>query len=266
MKLGKMLLAIKTILISILILYICFFIFAFLFSNRLMFPRPIPSYKDTNATLKLKTRDGQLITAIYLPNQTAHYVVLVSHGNGEDLGHITPFLKKFHSKGFAIFAYDYHGYGTSEGIPTEKNVYEDINTAYDYLIQTLHYKPTQIIIYGRSIGTGPSIELATHKPIAGLILESPFVSIFQVVTHFTLLPFDKFKNLNKIKKIHCPLLIIHGSQDLTVPFWHGKKLFNAANQPKTFLVMPGYGHNDAGWRTYSNYWTTIKTFIENIKN
>lgn len=255
---------IKTIIIVIIIGYLGFLIFTFLFSNRIMFPSPRASYADTPTTIKLKTEDGQVITATYLPNKQARYVILVSHGNAEDLGHIMPFLQAFNRKGFAIFAYDYHGYGASTGIPTEKAVYQDVDAAYNYLTNNLHYVPKQIIVYGRSIGSGPATDIALRQPVAGLILESPFTTAFRVVTQIPILPFDKFNNLKKIKQLHCPVLIIHGTHDFIVPFWHGKKIYKEAKQPKTFLIIPGYGHNDAPWYSYPDYWPTIHKFVNEL--
>ena len=240
-------------------------LFAYFFSNVLIFPKPKSSYQDMGNIIKIPTQDGAMISAVYLPNNNATYTVLVNHGNAEDLGHIMPFLKKFHAQGFAIFAYDYHGYGTSTGRPSEKNTYIDINAAYDYLTMQLHVSPTHIIVYGRSLGAAPAIDLATLKPVAGLIIESPFITAFRTVTQIPLLPFDKFDNLVKIKNIKCPLLVIHGKNDRVIPFWHGERLYREANAPKDFFWVRNAGHNDVASIGGSAYWYAIDTFVQRIQ-
>ena len=124
--------------------------------------------------------------------------------------------------------------------------------------------PSRIIIYGRSVGGGPSVDLARRKPVAGLVLESTFVSAFRVVTHISLYPFDKFPNLNKIKQVNCPLLIIHGTDDEVIPFWHGQELFAVAEQPKRFLQVEGARHNDVLWVAGEQYAEVLHEFVSLI--
>ena len=244
--------------------YFGFAFFAYFFSDILIFPIPKLSYRDTQDIIKIPTKDGAVISAVYLSNNHATYVVLVNHGNAEDLGRIMPFLKKFHDQGFAIFAYDYHGYGTSTGRPSEKNTYADVNAAYDYLVMQLHVPPNHIIVYGRSLGAAPAVDLAAQKPIAGLIIESPFVSAFRTVTQIPLLPFDKFDNLSKIKNVKCPVLIIHGKNDRVISFWHGERLYREANSLKDFFWVSNAGHNDVAMVAGNAYWKAIAMFVQRM--
>ncbi|XWK88862.1 MAG: alpha/beta hydrolase [Phormidium sp.] len=229
---------------SIIFIYACVGLYAYFFSDRMIFlPQP-STYQDNNQILKLTTKDGVKISAVYLPNPQAKFTILYSHGNAEDLGEISPILAELRNLGFAVFAYDYRGYGTSQGNPSEKNAYKDIDAAYDYLTQKLGVSPNKIILYGRSVGGGPSVDLASRQPVGGLILENTFVSTFRVVTQITLFPFDKFNNIEKIKKVRSPVLVMYGKADTVIPFWHGEKLFAAANEPKRVLVVETAGHND----------------------
>lgn len=98
--------------------------------------------------------------------------------------------------------------------------------------------------YGFSLGGGAATDLASKNQIGGLILESTFVSAFRVVTHYKILPVDKFESLKKIKNIQCPVLIMHGDNDMVINDWHGKKLYDQANQPKISLWVHGAGHGD----------------------
>lgn len=229
-----------------------------------IFPVLKSSYRDSAEIIKLYTGDGKKISAIFLKNPNAKYTVLFSHGNFEDIGSLQPYLQEYYNHGFSIFAYDYHGYGTSEGKASETNTYLDIEAAYQYLCITRHITAESIILHGRSVGTGPTLELARQNLSAGIILESPFLTAFRVVTRIPLFPIDKFQNDLKIKKVKTPLLIIHGKQDEVVPFWHGKKLFEMANQPKTFYEIDKAGHNDIIYVAGENYWQAIINFANSL--
>ncbi|MBE9229652.1 alpha/beta hydrolase [Phormidium sp. LEGE 05292] len=249
---------------SIFFIYACVGLYAYFFSDRMIFlPQP-STYQDNNRILKLTTKDGVKISAVYLPNPQAKFTILYSHGNAEDLGDNFLILEELRNLGFSVFAYDYRGYGTSQGKPTEKAAYKDIDAAYDYLTQNLGVSPEKIILYGRSVGGGPSVDLGSRKPVGGLILENTFVSTFRVVTQITLFPFDKFNNIAKIKKVHSPVLVMYGKADKVIPFWHGEKLFAAANEPKRVLVIEAAGHNDFRDTASTEYDRALREFTQLI--
>ena len=225
-------------------LYIGLALFAYFLSDSMIFlPHP-SSYQDSAEILKITTADGKKISAVYLPNPSAKFTLLVSHGNAEDLGDDRYWLDSLRHAGFSIFAYDYEGYGTSEGKPGEKACYEDVAAAYEFLAVDLKTPPDRIIIFGRSVGSGPAAYIAAKRPSAGVILQSPFVSAFRVLTRIPLLPFDKFPNYKYIRHIHSPVLIMHSHADSVIPFWHGQKLFDLANQPKHSFWATNADHND----------------------
>jgi hypothetical protein len=227
-----------------LIIYALFALGIFFLADSLIFlPQP-PTYQDTKDILKLPVNSTEKISAIYLPNSQSAYTLLYIHGNAEDLGGVRPLLKRLHSLGFSVIAYDYRGYGTSDGKPSERNAYQDADTAYSYLTQKIKIPPQQIIVYGRSVGGGSATELAIRHPVAGLILESTFTSAFRVVVPFPILPFDKFSNLEKLPKVNWPVLIMHGQADQIIPIQHGQALYKAAPEPKISLWIPEAGHND----------------------
>ncbi|OKH33499.1 alpha/beta hydrolase [[Phormidium ambiguum] IAM M-71] len=229
---------------SLFFIYACLCIYAYFFTDRIIFlPQP-STYQDNDRILKLTTKDGAKISAVYLPNPQAKFTILYSHGNAEDLGEIQFVLEELRNLGFAVFSYDYRGYGTSQGKPTETTTYKDIDAAYNYLTQKLGVNPENIILYGRSVGGGPSVDLASRKLVGGLILENTFVSTFRVATQIPIVPFDKFNNIAKIQKVRSPILIMYGKADRVIPFWHGEKLFATANEPKQVLVIENGGHDD----------------------
>jgi len=251
--------SVKRLIKAIVFVYVSVLVFAYFYSDRMIFPPRGSTYKDGPEILKIEVEDQTYISALYLLEANAKFTILYSHGNAEDIGDVRPILETFRNKGFSVFAYDYRGYGTSDGTPSEKNAYQDIEVAYEYLVGQLKVPSNRIIVMGRSVGGGPSVHLACREQIAGLILEGSFVTAFRVMTRIPLTPFDKFRNINKIKKIKCPVLVIHGKDDRTVPIWHGEKLFEEANEPKFNLWVEGAGHNDdiigiAGAR----YWEVIE--------
>ena len=227
---------------SILIIYILIGFWAFFFSDRLIFlPRP-SSYQTNQDFVKLKSRNRTQITGIYLPLPKAEYTILYSHGNAEDLGEILPRLRDLRDIGFNIFSYDYQGYGTSQGRPSVAGAYQDVNAAYEYLTQKLGIPANKIIVYGYSVGGGPSVDLASRQPVAGLVIESSFTTAFRVVTGIPVYPFDKFPNIDNIKNVNCPVLVIHGNADRVIPFSHGQQLFAMVDQPKLSFWVNGAGH------------------------
>jgi abhydrolase domain-containing protein 17 len=252
----------KRLVRSLLLIYAFFALYVFVRADSMIFlPQPA-SYQDTEDILKIPVSPTEQISAVYLPNSQAAYTLLYIHGNAEDLGDIRPLLDRLHRGGFSVFAYDYRGYGTSDGQPSEGNAYQDAEAAYTYLIKQLKIPPERIIVYGRSVGGGSATELASRYAVAGLILESTFTSAFRVVVPFPLLPFDKFSNLDKLRKVRCPVLVMHGQADQIIPIQHGQALYKAAPDPKMSLWVAEAGHNDFTWvageRHQRALWALVK--------
>lgn len=229
-------------------------------ADSMMFQPGPSSYADGPDIIKLPSADGSHISARLLENPAAHYTILFSHGNAEDLGDLSYFLEEFRRHGFAVMAFDYSGYGTSGGRPSERTVLANVEAAYDYLITKRGVPPERIIVWGRSIGSGPSVHLAATRKVGGLVIESGFTSAFRVMTRIRLLPFDRFDNLRGIERISCPLLVIHGRKDEIISFWHGQRLYDAARQPKMQLWVDRAGHNDLVMVAGSAYWEAAQRF------
>jgi fermentation-respiration switch protein FrsA (DUF1100 family) len=249
---------------STILIYGCLALYAYFGAERIIFQPQKASYSDSQEILKLKTQDGIHISALYLPNAKATYTILYSHGNAEDLGDLKPMLEDLNALGFSVFSYDYHGYGTSRGEPSEKNAYQDINAAYAYLTEHLKIPPNRIILYGRSVGGGPTVDLASRQKVAGLVLESSFVTAFRVLTRIPIVPFDQFSNNRKLLKVYCPTLIMHGKKDRVIPFHHGEKLFAMANEPKRCLWVDKANHDNLPWIAGDLYAKTLRQFTESI--
>lgn len=255
---------IKRLIRSLLFVYVTIALYVYFFSDRMIFiPQP-SSYQDSPDILYLNTPDNERIAARYLPNPDATYTLLYIHGNAEDLGDIEPILNLLYNAGFSVFAYDYRGYGLSEGRPSEANAYEDIETAYRYLTTELNISPDRIIAFGRSVGGGSAVDLAYRFPVAGLILESTFTQAFRVVIPFPVFPFDKFRNQAKLKQIQVPVLIIHGTQDEVIPFTHGEALWETANPPKYRFWVENANHNDVPWVDSQTYVKQLEEFARSL--
>jgi len=256
---------IKRLVLALVFIYASLLLVAYFFSDRIIFRAQESSYEDGPEILKIETEDGAEISALYLLEPNSEFTILYSHGNAEDVGDIREFLEMFRDNGFSVLAYDYRGYGTSGGRASEKNAYEDIEAAYEYLVGELGSSPDQIIALGRSVGGAVAMHLACREKLAGLILEGSFITAFRVITRIPLVPFDKFRNIDKIKKVQCPVLIIHGKDDRVVPFRHGVKLFKTANEPKLKFWVDGAGHNDLFWVAGTHYWDIIKEFTSMVQ-
>lgn len=237
---------------------------AFFLADRLLFPAPPPSYGTSPEIRFLPLPGGGRIATHYLPNPRARHVILLSHGNAEDIGHLLPFLDALHKQGFAVLAYDYPGYGLSDGRPSESGCLAAVEAAYQHLTEDLLIPPARVIAFGRSVGSGPSIFLASRHPIGGLVLQAPFTSAFRVVTRVPLLPWDKFNNLRRIPQVRCPILFIHGTEDEVVPFSHSQTLLSRARAPASFLWVQGARHNDLQAVAGPLFWQTVSRFSRDL--
>lgn len=221
-------------------------IMAYMYAGRVLFQPPAPSYTGTLVPFtRVPVAEGQTVAVQYLPNPDAEFTILYSHGNAEDLGYLQPVLAEMRDAGFAVVAYDYRGYGQSSGArPTVRGAVRDAEAVYRYAVDELGIPPSRLILHGRSLGSGPTLQLATRHDAAGLVLESAFVSVLRVVTRVRLFPFDHYPNLQRIQDLRRPVLIIHGTRDGVIPTWHGRRLYDAAPEPKHALWVEGAGHND----------------------
>ncbi len=179
--------------------------------------------------------------------------LLFSHGNAEDLGHSYSQLQNWHRRlGVDLVAYDYRGYGLSSGKCTEKHSFQDAEAVLSHMQTVWNIPRREIVLVGRSLGSGPTTELASkHRGLGGLVLISPLATAATVAGSFarySLYPFDIMANVRKIHKvIDYPILIFHGDKDEVVPFAHGQELYEIArkaNQATYNCWLPGCGHND----------------------
>jgi len=213
-----------------------------------------------------ETDDSVRVQALYLNNPSVDIVTIFFHGNAGNVYHRLDNLQHLRQLGTSVFAVSYRGYAKSEGSPSEAGIYQDGKAAFDYLTRELGIAPSRIFIFGRSIGSTVATNLAQNKDIAGLILVSPMTNGHDMASAMGLgfaAPFtgNTFENDKKINHVNAPLLIIHGSRDTIIPVSMGRKIFDAAKEPKVFHEIRGAGHNDLTHRFADSYWKAISSFL-----
>jgi fermentation-respiration switch protein FrsA (DUF1100 family) len=218
----------------------------------------------------LRAEDGVNLHGWYLPVEDARFTILFNHGNAGNISHRLDRALLLQAKLHAsVLLYDYRGYGKSEGSPDEEGTYRDAQAAHRYLVETKKVLPADLVIMGESLGSAVALDLALEKPAAALVLEAPFTSVpdmARTTALFALAPLvrTRYDNLGKVARLERPLLILHGDRDEVVPFRLGQKLFEAAGQPKTFLAVPGAGHNDVYLVGGAAYWRAIADFLSGL--
>ncbi|KAL2504934.1 alpha/beta-Hydrolases superfamily protein [Abeliophyllum distichum] len=218
--------------------------------------------KENVDVLKLKTKRGTEIVAVYVKNPEAKLTLLYSHGNAADIGQMYDLFSELslHLR-VNLLGYDYSGYGQSTGKPTEDNTYADIEAAYKCLQDTYGLKEEDIILYGQSVGSGPTLDLASRlSRLRAVVLHSPILSGLRVMypvkrTYW----FDIYKNVDKIPLVQCPVLVIHGTADDVVDCSHGKQLWELCKDKYEPLWVKGGNHCDL--ELYPEYMKHLKKFI-----
>ena len=233
-------------------------------SLSMIFPRPPVKYEMGPDYVTLTAPDGTKLAARHWANPQARYTLLYLHGNYQDLGSLAEYMPTFVNHGYAVFAFDYRRYGHSAGTPAEGNLYSDTQLAYDYLRTQLGVPADRIVVYGYSLGGGPAVELARHQPVAGIVLQGAFVSSYRVMTRIPVFPGDKFANLGKMPELKCPVMVIHGTLDATVPFWHGVRLYEATAARKTKLFIEGGQHGGLADFAGPVYWDELRKFTDSL--
>jgi fermentation-respiration switch protein FrsA (DUF1100 family) len=211
--------------------------------------------------------DGVRLQGWYVPaDKPDAPVVLFFNGNGGNIGHRLEKLAILHGLGLSVLLFDYRGYGASSGRPSEKGLYGDGEAAYRYLREVRKVPWERLIVHGESLGGAVAVELASRLPVGVVILESTFASTVEMGKRmFPFLPVgllirQRYDNLSRIGRIESPLLVIHSPQDEIVPYQQGRRLFEVAPQPKSFLELQG-SHNEGFLQSGKAYSDGIRDFL-----
>lgn len=215
----------------------------------------------------VETKKGNKIVAFYLRNPYARLTVLYSHGNAADLGQLYDlFVQLKVNLRVNLMGYDYSGYGASSGKPSESNTYADIEAVYQCLQTEYGVSQEDLILYGQSVGSGPTLHLAARLPrLRGVVLHSAILSGIRVLCHVnTTFCFDIYKNINKIRKVKCPVVVIHGTEDDVVNWLHGNSLWKLSKDPYEPLWIKGGGH--CNLELYPDFIRHLARFIRDMES
>lgn len=208
------------------------------------------------------------------PGGKSTQVLLYLHGNAGNIGDNAAHAVRLNRLGPGIFVFDYRGYGDSHGpFPTEARVDEDAESAWSYLTQQRHVDPSQIVIYGHSLGTGIALELALHHPEAGgLIMESGYTSVRDLAKRspvFRLFPLgllltQRFESIAKVGSLKIQVMFIHGADDTLIPPEMSRQLYAAAPSPKKLLIIEGGEHDNSAAVGGERYLGPVREFLGSL--
>ncbi|WJX33157.1 hypothetical protein P8452_21395 [Trifolium repens] len=231
----------------------------------LLLMEPFP-HRENVEVLKFPNRRGTEIVAMYVRHPMAKSTILYSHGNAADIGQMYElFVELSIHLRVNLIGYDYSGYGQSSGKPSEHNTYADIEAVYKYLEENYGAKQEDIILYGQSVGSGPTVDLAARLPrLRAVVLHSPILSGLRVMypvkrTYW----FDIYKNIDKIPLVKCPVLVIHGTADEVVDCSHGKHLWELCQQKYEPLWLKDGNH--CNLELYPEYLRHLRKFISAVE-
>lgn len=213
----------------------------------------------------VSTSDGVDINFWYIPADHPRATIIFCHGNGGNIGHRLEKIQILHDLNLSVLIFDYRGYGSSGGRPSEEGLYRDAAAVAGYLLNVRMIPGERTVVFGESLGSSVAVDLASRHDLAGIIIEGGFTTARDVAKRiFPFIPGfvykSRFDSLEKIGEVRAPKLILHSSEDEIIPYELGKKLFDAASGPKEFVMLKG-GHNDAFLVSREVYTREIDSFF-----
>ncbi len=225
------------------------------------------SYEEVSLT----TADKEELQGWFLPAANARATLLFFHGNAGNISHRLESLQIFNKLRLSVLIIDYRGYGSSSGSPSEQGLYSDAQAAYRYLVEARGVEPERLVIFGRSLGGAVAAKLAADNPAGALILESSFTSVPDLGAQ--LYPFLPVRLLSRyqydtrayVQNVEAPVLIVHSRDDETIPYEHGRALYQAAPEPRRLLDLQG-SHNRGFIESRKVYLAGLEDFLEEFLN
>lgn len=224
---------------------------------------------DYVRVVKIRTWDSLTIQGLYFSDKkdsVKSKIIVYFHGNAGNMYHRITEAAKLFELGCDVLVVSYRGYARSEGSPSEQGIYVDGRSALVFVTHDLGYKMSDVVIYGRSIGTTVAIDAAKGQDIAKLILITPLSSgaAYAEAQGLGWLEFmvgKPFPSTDKINNVKCPLLVIHGDADEVIPQRLGLDLYNHYSGVKKFVDIPGGGHNNLEFVDPKLYWSSVREFL-----
>jgi hypothetical protein len=258
--------------------YILLCTYLFFMQSRLLYYPNLPSrelrYNPSDIGLDyesvyITTRDNVRLHGWFVPAKRERATLLFFHGNAGNISHRLDSLRIFYNLGLSTLIIDYRGYGQSEGKVTEEGTYLDAEAAWNYLTKERQTEPEKIILFGRSLGGSIAAHQSARNTPEALILESVFTSVPDMAAKFypvfpvRLLSRFQYNSIEALRKINCPVLIIHSPDDEIIPYENGLRLFEAAGKPKSFLEIRG-SHNEGFLASGSLYVKGLDAFLSSV--
>jgi hypothetical protein len=198
------------------------------------------------------TSDGLTLNGWFVSRASApDFTVIVFNGNAGNRAFRAPLADALARANMAALLFDYRGFGGNAGAPSEMGLRIDAQAARDYVVGRPDVDRNRLVYFGESLGTAVAAELAVEHPPAALILRSPFTSLTDIGRqHYPMLPVrwllrDRYDTISRIARVRAPLLVIGGDRDHIVPLAQTRRVYEAAREPKSLLVIQGADHNDA---------------------
>jgi fermentation-respiration switch protein FrsA (DUF1100 family) len=218
------------------------------------------------------TEDGLTLAAWLVPAARGANggTVVLFNGNAGNRGDRTPLAQALAERGYGVLLVDYRGYGENPGSPTEDGLLADGRAAVAYLETRPDVDADRLAYFGESLGAAVAIGLAEQRPPAALVLRSPFVSLSEIGSvHYPFLPtsillWDRYPNLERIRGIEVPVLVVAGSADSIVPIAQSRRLYEAASEPKVFVMIEGADHNDFELTAGDQLVAEVAAFLDNV--
>jgi uncharacterized protein len=261
----------KNLLLTIAAITLCVWLLVYFYQDHLLFFPPPPADPAHYARLPgveavelAKADSVKLRGYLVLPNAPPPYSLMIYFGgNAEE---ISPMVAQArHFPGFALLVINYRGYGASEGKPSERAFNSDALAIYDYAVARTGFNAQRVYAMGRSLGSGVAVALADQRPLAGVVLVTPYDSMVAIAhVHYRWLPASlllkhRFDSLSRAPAIHAPLLMLTAGDDVVIPLARSDALFAAWAGAKSRLAIAGADHNSID--AYPAYWSAITGFL-----
>lgn len=221
----------------------------------------------------LTSEDGTRLHGWWIETPRSRATVLYCHGNSGSIAERVELFTVLRRLKVNIFAFDYRGFGKSDGSPSAPGIFADVRAAIDYAVGELGVSPSKMILFGHSLGGAVAIDGALNRPsLAGVVIQSTFTDLNDMARHFYpgipmhLITRNKIRSIEKVPQIRIPKLFIHGTEDPTVPFAMGEKLYEEAAGPKSWYPVEGAGHNDLHLCGKQTYFRVLTRFRERCIN
>ncbi len=235
---------------------------------------PAEAFLEGGQDVTFDTEDGIRLGGWFLrgAGNDDGTAVVVFNGNAGDRSFRAPLAQALSRAGFSVLLFDYRGYGGNPGSPSEEGLMADARAARAYVAGRSDVDPARIVYFGESLGCAVAVGLATRHPPAALVLRSPFTSLVDVgQRHYPILPVrlllkDRFSCIDQVASVACPLLVVAGEDDRLVPSSHSKRLYEAASEPRRYVLIPGAGHNDAELLDGERFVAEVVRFLEETAN